>query len=87
VGKEIEEGEEDREGFLDTKKAVEGPFAVKLFDWEGRGCALGCYYVLTGIVAFRWAVPEEEAVVEGNGIFAIMTVFLLAHLETFLEFG
>ena len=69
VSEEVEEGEEDGGGLLHAEEAVEGPFAVVLEDGGevGRvaGEAVGGGYVLAGVVAFRRAGPEEEAVVEG----------------------
>jgi hypothetical protein len=65
VGEEIKEREEDGEGFLHAEKAVEGPFPVELDD-SYVGCdALVGDYVLAGVVAFCWAVPEKEAVEKG----------------------
>lgn len=63
MSEEVEEGEEHGEGLLHAEEAVEGPFAVELFDGEGGGGALVRYYVLADVVAFGWAVPEEETVV------------------------
>lgn len=61
---EIEEGEEDGEGFLHAEEAVEGPFPVEL-DNGFRCCdALVGYYVLACVIAFLWAIPEEKAVEE-----------------------
>jgi len=66
MGEEVEEGEQDGKGFLEAEEAVEGPFAVELFDrvQVGRraGEAVGGYYVLAGIVAVGRAGPEEETV-------------------------
>lgn len=64
MGEEVKEGEEDREGFLHAQESVEGPFSVELDDVIGRGDPLIGDYVLAGIVAFRWACPEEESVKE-----------------------
>jgi hypothetical protein len=65
VGKEVEEREEDGEGLLHAEEAVEGPFPVEL-DYFYISCdALVGDYVLAGVVAFCWAVPEKEAVEEG----------------------
>lgn len=62
VGGVVEEREDDGEGFLHAKDAVEGPFTVKLDDGEGRvlrDAHVGDY-VLAGIVAFGGAGPEEQ---------------------------
>ena len=62
VREEVEDGEEDGEGLLHSEEAVEGPFAVELHDrFRGRDALVG-NYVLAGVVAFCWAVPEEELV-------------------------
>jgi hypothetical protein len=64
VREEVEEREEDGEGLLHAQEAVEGPFAVELHDrFRGRDALVGDD-VLAGIVAFCWAVPEEELVEE-----------------------
>jgi hypothetical protein len=65
VCEEVEEREEDGEGLLHAQEAVEGPFAVELHDWFSGGDALVRDYVLAGVVAFCWAVPEEQAVQDG----------------------
>jgi hypothetical protein len=56
---------------LDAQEAVEGPFAVELEDGLQvggfAGEAAGGGYVLAGVVAFGWAIPEEEAALEGCG--------------------
>jgi len=52
VREEVEEGEEDGEGFLHAEEAVEGPFAVELDNWLRRSDALVGDYVLAGVVAF-----------------------------------
>jgi hypothetical protein len=62
VREEVEEGEEDGEGLLHAEEAVEGPFAMELHDGFGGCDALVGDYVLAGVVAFRWAIPEEQAV-------------------------
>lgn len=67
VREEVEEGEEDGEGLLHAEDADEGPFAVELLDGEVGEDAFVRDYVLAGVVAFGWAGPEEEAVVEGWG--------------------
>lgn len=69
VREEVEEGEEDGEGFLNAEKAVEWPFPVKLDDgiehrWVTRQTPVGDD-LLTCVVAFGRACPEEEAEVEG----------------------
>jgi hypothetical protein len=48
---EIKGREEDREGFLNAEKAIEGPFAVKLNDGLVGDYALISNDVLTGVVA------------------------------------
>ena len=69
VCQEVEQREEDAGRFLNSGEAVEGPFAVELQDRFEVGRVAGearlRYDVLAGIVAFGWAVPEEEAVLEG----------------------
>lgn len=69
MGEEVEEGEDDAEGFLHAEETVEGPFAVELEDWLTVGGFAGEARVgddvLAGVVAFGRAVPEEEAVLEG----------------------
>jgi hypothetical protein len=69
VGEEVEEREEDGEGFLHAQEAIERPFAVELEDrFAVRGIAgladVG-YDVLAGVVALGGAVPEEETALEG----------------------
>lgn len=60
--KEIHEGEDDGEWLLHAHEAVKRPFAVELEDgfsvWRIACQARVGYYMLTGVVAFRWAVPE-----------------------------
>jgi hypothetical protein len=64
MGEEVEEREEDGKGLLHAEEAVEGPFPVELDD-SYIGCdALVGNYVLAGVVAFCWAIPEKEAVEE-----------------------
>lgn len=70
MGPEVTEREKNREGFLHPEKTDKGPFAVVLDDWVregGRrlGEARGGGEVLTGVVAFGGAGPEEETAVEG----------------------
>lgn len=63
----VEEAEDNREGFLHAHEAVEGPFAVELVDGarvQGSGEEGVRDDVLTGVVAFGGACPEEEAAVE-----------------------
>ena len=62
---EVEEGEEDGERFLHAHEAVEWPFSVELDNRFGSRDALVGDYVLAGVVAFRRAVPEKEAVENG----------------------
>ncbi len=67
--KEIEEGEEDGEGLLNSKKAVERPFAMILDDrikhwWVAREAPIGDD-ILTCMIAFGRACPKEEPEVEG----------------------
>ena len=69
VGEEVEEGEDDAEGFLHAEETIEGPFAVELEDrlavgWVASEARVGDD-VLAGVVAFRRAVPEEETMLEG----------------------
>ena len=68
MSQEVEQREDHRERFLHAEEAVEGPFAVKLKDWFAvggvAGEALVGHDVLTGVVAFGGAVPEEESVLE-----------------------
>ena len=64
MGEEVEEREEDGEGLLHAKEAVEGPFPVELDDSYISCDALVGDYVLAGVVAFCRAVPEKEAVEE-----------------------
>ena len=47
---------------MHPEEAVEGPFSVELDDVFGRGDALVGDDVLAGVIAFGWAVPEEELV-------------------------
>lgn len=61
---EVEEGEEDGEGLLHAQDAVEGPFAVELYDGLGLSDSVVGDYVLAGIVAFRWTVPKEKLMEE-----------------------
>jgi hypothetical protein len=64
MGEEVEEREEDGKGLLHAEEAVEEPFPVELDD-SYIGCdALVGNYVLAGVVAFCWAIPEKEAVEE-----------------------
>lgn len=55
MGEEVEQGEEDGKGFLEAEEAVEGPFAVELFDGvevgRGAGEAVRGYDVLASVVA------------------------------------
>jgi hypothetical protein len=67
VAVEIEEGEEDRAGFLDACESEEGPFPVELVEGEVVMAELGCYLALAGVVAFWGAIPEEEAEVQWEG--------------------
>lgn len=62
--KEVEEGEQNREGFLDTPEALERPFAVKLHHIITTGKAGLGYYMLAGVVAFGGTVPEEDAMMQ-----------------------
>lgn len=68
VCEKVHEAEDDAKGLLHAQETVEGPFTVELEDWfavrrvAGEACV--CYDVLTGVVAFRGAVPEEETVLE-----------------------
>ena len=62
MGEKIEKGEEDRERFLHAQEAVKGPFAMELNNFFRCCNALVGYDMLAGIVAFCWAVPEEELV-------------------------
>ncbi len=69
VREEVEEGEEDGEWFLDAEKAVEWPFSMELDDgiehrWVARQAPVGDD-LLTCVVAFGRACPEEESEVEG----------------------
>lgn len=65
VRPEVGSREEHRQGLLDAEEARKGPLAVELDDGEGGRFAGGGDDVLAGVVAFRGAVPEEEAEVEG----------------------
>lgn len=62
VCEEVEEGEEYGERLLHAKEAVERPFSVELDDRFGCYDALAGYYVLAGVIAFLWAIPEEKTV-------------------------
>lgn len=68
VRKEVEEGEENGEWFLDPKKAVERPFSMKLNDrikhrWLARQAPLRDD-LLACVIAFGRTCPEEEAEVK-----------------------
>ena len=65
VGEEVEEREEDGEGLLHAKEAVEGPFPVELDDSYISCDALVGDYVLAGVVAFCGTVPEQQAMEDG----------------------
>jgi len=56
MGEEIEQREENTEGFLHAQKPIEGPFSVELEDGFAVGWiaseALVSYYVLAGVIAF-----------------------------------
>jgi hypothetical protein len=65
VSEEVEEREEDGERLLHAEEAVERPFPVELDDSYTSRDALVGDYVLAGVVAFCWAVPEKEAMEEG----------------------
>lgn len=56
VGEVVEEGKEDREGFLHSYVPVERPFTMELEDWRsirGISCKSSVGYdVLAGVVAF-----------------------------------
>jgi hypothetical protein len=67
VGEVVEEREDDAEGLLHAHEAVEGPFAVELVHGLGRGAREGDD-VLTRVVAFGGAGPEEETAVESCGM-------------------
>lgn len=56
---QVAEREEDTEGLLHAKEAIKGPFSIELLDGETRGHALVGNYMLTGIIAFAGAIPEE----------------------------
>lgn len=62
---EVEEGEEDGEGFLHSQETVKRPFPVELNYVFGCFDALIGDDVLAGIIAFCWAIPEKESVEEG----------------------
>jgi hypothetical protein len=64
VCEEVEKGKEYGERFLHSQKAVERPFPVEL-DYFLVCCdaSIGDD-VLTSIIAFGWAVPEEKAMKE-----------------------
>jgi hypothetical protein len=72
VGEEVEKREDYRKGFLHAQESVEWPLAVELKDRLSVGGitseALVGNDVLTGIIAFGRAVPEEEAVLEGCSV-------------------
>lgn len=76
VRPEIGEGEEHAEGLLHAQEAVEWPFAVELDDVLAGLDAAICDYVLTGVVAFAGAVPEEEAMEKGYRTEGILSVYL-----------
>ena len=68
MSQEVEQGEDDGEGLLHAQEAVEGPFAVELEDgfavgWVA-GEALVSDDVLACVVAFRRAVPEQDAMLQ-----------------------
>lgn len=58
---EVEEREEDREGFLHSQETVKGPFPVELNYLFGGFDALIGDDVLADVIAFCWAVPEKES--------------------------
>lgn len=61
----VEEREDDAKGLLHAHEAVKGPFAVELVDVRGsEGEGMVGDNVLTCVVAFRGAGPEEKAAVE-----------------------
>lgn len=61
MGKEIEDGEEDREDFLHAENPTEGPFAMELQDrrehWGISSESAIRHHMLTGIVAFGRTSP------------------------------
>lgn len=68
MSEEVEEREEDGERFLHAQKSVEGPFSMKLdyrfHHWGVSRFSLVRNDMLTGIVTFLGAVPEEESQVK-----------------------
>lgn len=54
---EVEDGEEDAAGFLDTPETEKGPFSVELMEWEVLGAESIGDLTLTCVVAFRRTVP------------------------------
>lgn len=68
MSEEIHEGEEDGKRFLHAKYSIEGPFSVELDDgfehWRVPVNPSVRDDVLACVVAFCWAVPEEEAEVK-----------------------
>jgi len=87
VGEEVEEREEDGEGLLHAEEAVEGPFPMELDDFYISCDALVGDYVLAGVVAFCWAIPEKEAVEERDCCDMMASaIFLPADVDAVLEF-
>ena len=68
MGKEVHEGEQDREWLLHTKESVKGPFSMILNDWLEHGRITANPLVgddmLAGVIAVRGASPEEETEVK-----------------------
>lgn len=64
MSEEVQGGEEDREGLLHAKNAMERPFPMVLHYGQIRGNALRRDDMLAGIITFRGARPEEESVEE-----------------------
>ncbi len=66
VGEEVEKGEQDGERLLHAQKALEGPFAVVLYNRLRRVPAQTKLRddMLAYIIAIALAVPEQEAVVQ-----------------------
>ena len=67
VSEEVEQREEDGEGLLHAHEAVKGPLPVELDDGLGRiarEAGVGDN-VLASVVAFSWAIPEQETSAKG----------------------
>lgn len=91
MGEQVHQGEKDGSWLLHAEEAVEGPFSVELHDgfevWWVAGEAVVGYDVLTSVIAFGGAVPEEETMVKGWMDQSISCEVLLGALQLIGTYG